>query len=98
MWNQVYNPFNNTTLSTLAAAVPVVSLLVMIASGKVKVHIAAIVALVLANLVAIFLFTMPANLSIRASLLGVVGRLLPDRLDRAERHLHVPAHCQSRPL
>ncbi|MDE2602500.1 MAG: L-lactate permease [Bradyrhizobium sp.] len=77
MWNQVYNPFDNTTLSTLAAAIPVVSLLVMIASGKVKVHIAAIVALVLANLVAIFLFTMPANLSIRASLLGVVSGFFP---------------------
>jgi lactate permease len=77
MWNQVYNPFGNTTLSTLAAAIPVVSLLLMIASGKVKVHIAAITALVLANLVAIFLFTMPANLSIRASLLGVVSGFFP---------------------
>ena len=77
MWNQVYNPFDNTTLSTLAAAIPVVSLLVMIASGKVKVHIAAIVALVLANVVAIFLFTMPANLSIRASLLGIVSGFFP---------------------
>jgi lactate permease len=77
MWNQVYNPFGNTTLSTLAAAIPVVSLLLMIASGRVKVHIAAITALVLANLVAIFLFTMPANLSIRASLLGVVAGFFP---------------------
>ena len=77
MWNQVYNPFENATLSTLAAAIPVVSLLLMIASGKVKVHIAAITALVLANLVAIFLFTMPANLSIRASLLGVVSGFFP---------------------
>ena len=55
MWNQVYNPFGNETLATIAAAIPVVTLLVLIASGKVKVHIAAIVALVLANLVAIFL-------------------------------------------
>ncbi len=77
MWNQVYNPFENATLSTVAAAIPVVSLLLMIASGKVKVHIAAIIALVLANLVAIFLFTMPANLSIRASLLGVVSGFFP---------------------
>ena len=77
MWNQVYNPFGNTTLSTLAAAIPVVSLLLMIASGRVKVHIAAITALVLANLVAIFLFTMPANLSIRASLLGIVSGFFP---------------------
>ena len=98
MWNQVYNPFNNTTLSTIAAAIPVVTLLVLIASGKVKAHIAAIVALVLANLVAILLFTMPANMAIRASLLGIVSGFLPDRLDRAERHLYVPAHGARRPV
>ena len=77
MWNQVYNPFGNTTLSTIAAAIPVVTLLVMIASGKVKAHIAAIIALVLANLVAILLFTMPANMAIRASLLGIVTGFFP---------------------
>src|ERR1700757_1895576 len=77
MWDQVYNPFGNTALSTIAAAIPVVTLLVMIASGKVKVHIAAITALVLANLVAIFLFPMPANMAIRASLLGVVSGFFP---------------------
>lgn len=77
MWNQVYNPFDNATLSTIAAAVPVVTLLVLIASNKVKVHIAAIIALVVANLVAIFFFTMPAGMSIRASLLGVVTGFFP---------------------
>src|SRR5580658_7512959 len=77
VWNQVYNPFDNTTLSTIAAAIPVVTLLVLIASGKVQAHIAAIVALVLANLVAIVLFTMPANLAIRASLLGIVSGFFP---------------------
>ena len=77
MWNQVYNPFNNAVLSTMAAAVPVVVLLAMIASNKVKVHIAAIIALVIANLVAIFIFTMPADMSIRASLLGVVTGFFP---------------------
>src|ERR1700723_1860086 len=77
MWNQVYNPFDNAALSTIAAAIPVVTLLVLIASGKVKAHIAAIVALGLANLVAIFLFTMPPNLAIRASLLGLVRRFFP---------------------
>jgi lactate permease len=77
MWNQVYNPFNNTVLSTIAAAIPVVTLLVLIASGKVKAHIAAIIALIAANLIAIFIFTMPANMSIRASLLGVVAGFFP---------------------
>ncbi|MBI5129277.1 MAG: L-lactate permease [Rhodopseudomonas palustris] len=77
MWNQLYNPLGNATLSTIAAAIPVVTLLVLIASGKVKAHLAAIIALILANLVAIYVFTMPANMSIRASLLGVVTGFFP---------------------
>jgi lactate permease len=77
MWNQVYNPFNNAALSTIAAAIPVVTLLVLIASNKVKAHLAAVIALVAANLVAIFIFTMPAGMSIRASLLGVVTGFFP---------------------
>ena len=61
MWNQHYDPFSNQVLSTIAAALPVVTLLVLIASNKVKAHIAAVIALIVANLVAIFLFTMPAE-------------------------------------
>jgi lactate permease len=77
MWNQIYNPLGNTALSTIAAAIPVVTLLVLIASGKVKAHIAAIIAVIVTNLIAIVVFTMPAGLSIRASLLGVVAGFFP---------------------
>jgi lactate permease len=77
MWNQVYNPFNNSALSTIAAALPVVTLLILIASNKVKAHVAAVIALVVANLVAIFLFTMPASMAIRASLLGIITGFFP---------------------
>jgi lactate permease len=77
MWNQIYNPLGNAGLSTIAAAIPVVTLLVLIASGKVKAHIAAIIALIVANIITIFIFTMPANMSIRASLLGVVVGFFP---------------------
>ena len=34
MWNQIYNPLGSAALSTIAAALPVVTLLVLIASGK----------------------------------------------------------------
>ncbi len=77
MWNQIYNPLGNAALSTVAAAIPVVTLLVLIASGKVKAHIAAIIAVILTNLIAIFVFTMPAGMSIRASLLGIVAGFFP---------------------
>jgi lactate permease len=77
MWNQIYNPLGNAALSTVAAAIPVVTLLVLIASGKVKAHIAAIVALIVANLITIFIYTMPAAMSVKASLLGVVIGFFP---------------------
>jgi lactate permease len=77
MWNQIYNPLGNATLSTIAAAVPVVTLLVLIASGKVKAHIAAIIALIVANIITIAVYSMPAMMSVKASLLGVVVGFFP---------------------
>ncbi|MBB4261766.1 MULTISPECIES: L-lactate permease [unclassified Bradyrhizobium] len=77
MWNQVYDPLNSPVLSTIAAAVPVVTLLVLIASGRVQAHIAAVIAVIVANLITIFVFTMPANMSIRASVLGIVTGFFP---------------------
>src|SRR3979409_2576140 len=77
MWNQIYNPLGNATLSTIAAAIPVVTLLVLIASGKVKAHIAAVIALIVANIITIFIYSMPAAMSVKASLLGVVVGFFP---------------------
>jgi lactate permease len=77
MWQQVYDPFGNSVLSTLAAAIPVVMLLALIASGAVKTHIAAVIALVAAILVAALLFTMPWGLALRAAFLGALIGLFP---------------------
>src|SRR5438874_5216019 len=77
MWNQVYSPFNNSALSTIFAALPVVTLLLLIASNQVKAHIAAVIALIVANLVAIYIFTMPAGMSLRSTVLGAVTGFFP---------------------
>jgi lactate permease len=77
MWSQVYNPLNSEFLSTLAAAIPVVTLLVLLASGKVRAHFAALIALAAAILVATIIFTMPAGMAIRAGILGVVIGFFP---------------------
>lgn len=77
MWNQIYDPLSNKLLSTGVAALPVVTLLVLIASNKVKAHIAAVIALIVANLVAILIFTMPADMSLRASVLGAITGFFP---------------------
>src|SRR5262245_17436740 len=77
MWNQVYDPFSNQGLSTLVAAIPVVTLLTLIASGKVKAHFAAVIALLVAIFIAVAAFTMPADMAIRASVLGLATGLFP---------------------
>ena len=76
-WNQVYDPFGNVWLSTFAASIPVIALLGMIASGKVKAHIAAVLSLVIALLVAIVGFGMPTGLATRAAILGMVTGFFP---------------------
>src|SRR5690348_10874066 len=77
MWQQVYNPLHSEILSTVAAAIPVVTLLVLIATGAVRTHIAAVIALVAAILVAVLLFTMPWGLAIRAAILGATRGFFP---------------------
>jgi lactate permease len=64
-------------LSTLVAALPVITLLALIASNKVKAPIAAVIALLVAIAVAVFAFTMPAGLAIRAVVLGAVTGFFP---------------------
>jgi lactate permease len=76
-WNQVYDPFGNQWLSTFVASLPVIALLGMIASGKIKVHIAAVLALVVAFLVAVVAFGMPTDLAVRATILGMVTGMFP---------------------
>ena len=77
MWSQVYNPLGNFTLSTILAAIPVLVLLGLIAWGKVEAYVAALIALAMALLVAMFIFTMPAGLAIRAAVFGAVTGLFP---------------------
>jgi lactate permease len=75
--DQVYDPFGNATPSTAAAALPVITLLVLIASNRVKAPIAAIIALLVAIGVAVWAFTMPPNLALRAAILGAVTGFFP---------------------
>jgi lactate permease len=56
-WTQNYDPFGSAVLSPLAAAIPVVLLLGLLASGRVPAPAAAVAGLVSAILCAVFLFT-----------------------------------------
>ena len=77
MWSQIYDPFNNVWLSTLAAAIPVVVMLAALAFFHIKAHIAALMGLIAALVVAIWGFTMPANAAVAAALYGAAYGLFP---------------------
>ncbi|ACB94213.1 L-lactate permease [Beijerinckia indica] len=77
MWQQVYDPFNNQLLSTAVASLPIICLLGLIAFSKVKAHIAAVLALILAFLVVTLGFTMPPVMAAKAAFLGAMTGLFP---------------------
>jgi lactate permease len=75
-WQQNYDPLHGP-LSTLAAALPLVILLGLLAMRRVPAHIAALAGLAAAIAVAIGIIGMPAPMAGRAALLGVAYGLLP---------------------
>jgi lactate permease len=72
-WAQNYDPLHNAALSTAIAAVPILLLLIMIATNKVKTYWAALIALVLTFLIAVYVFTMPADMAAKSATLGAVN-------------------------
>ena len=74
---QNYDPFHQPMLSAAVAAFPVLLLLVMIASGKVKAYWAALIALAATLVVAIFAYGMPVDMAVKGTVLGFVGGFFP---------------------
>ena len=76
-WTQSYDPLGSPLLSTLAAALPLVALLGLLATHRVRAHVAALVALLGALAVAVLVVGMPAGLALRSALLGAAYGLFP---------------------
>jgi len=76
-WSQVYDPFQNAVLSTILAAVPVVVLLGSLAFLRLQAHIAALLGLTSALLVATLAFGMPVQLAAATAIYGAAYGLLP---------------------
>jgi lactate permease len=77
MWPQVYDPLGNAALSTAFAALPVVVLLGSLAFFKLQAHVAAVLGLVSALLVAIVVFGMPSSLAGATAAYGAAYGLMP---------------------
>ncbi|MDR3632780.1 MAG: L-lactate permease [Isosphaeraceae bacterium] len=75
LWTQQYDPLGNWPASTLLAALPVLVLLGLLASGKVSACRSALGGLLTAATVAIVGFHMPAHLVVASAGVGVVFAL-----------------------
>ncbi len=77
LWRQSYDPLGNVVLSTLAAALPLVVLLCLLASRRVRAHYAALLGLVVALSVAVLVVRMPVRMALSAAGLGAMYGLFP---------------------
>jgi lactate permease len=75
-WAQNYAPWG-TVGSTLVAAVPVVTLLGLLAFGRVRAHRAALAAWLAAAVIAVAVYGMPAKLALAAAVYGGAFGLFP---------------------
>ena len=77
-WTQVYTPIADSVgLSALCAAIPLFILFYMLAVKQAKGHVAALLGLAGALVVAIFLWGMPVGLAVSSTLNGAAFGLFP---------------------
>ena len=76
-WSQNYAPIVGIGTSALIAAIPVVLLLGLLAFWHVRAHVAAIIALLVAIGIAVFVYGMPAKLAVAAAGYGAAFGFLP---------------------
>lgn len=77
IWAQNYDPLNNPWMSTILAALPIIVLLGSIAIFHLRIHLAAILGLVVAVAVALFIFRMPGEAVTATTLYGSAYGLFP---------------------
>lgn len=77
MWSQNYNPAGNAVLSTCIAVLPIVVLLASIALLNIRIHLAALLGLVIALLIAMGVYRMPATAAGAAAIFGAAYGLFP---------------------
>src|SRR5689334_17457456 len=77
IWPQNYTPFGNLALSALIAALPVATLLGLLAFWHLRAHLAAIAGLLVALGLAVIVYHMPAGLALMSATYGAAFGLFP---------------------
>src|SRR4051795_8417690 len=76
-WSQVYDPTGSLLLSTILAALPVIVLLGAIGIFEMKAHLAALLGLASALVIAILVFGMPPGMAVMSAVYGAGFGLWP---------------------
>lgn len=76
-WTQVIDPFNNITLSSLVALIPILFIFWALIIKKMKGYLASLIATAIAILIAIFVNGMPVNLALLSTANGALYGLFP---------------------
>ena len=76
-WSQEYTPLGNLPLSALLAALPVATLLGLLAFWHVRAHIAALAGLLVAGAIAVLAYHMPLTLAVMSAGYGGAFGLFP---------------------
>ncbi len=78
MYKQVLDPVSNSLgLTSIFAAIPILALFVLLGGLKMKAYLAALIALVLAIIIAVAVYSMPVGQALDAGLEGAVFGLFP---------------------
>jgi lactate permease len=76
-WSQNYAPLGSMAFSALIAALPVVTLLALLAFWHVRAHLAALAGLGVATIIAVAVYRMPAALTATSAVYGAAFGLFP---------------------
>ncbi|MEH7303848.1 lactate permease LctP family transporter [Neobacillus drentensis] len=77
VWEQVYNPLSNIWLSASIAAIPIIFFIVMLTVFKLKGYMAGLYSIIVAGIVAVFIYKMPAILVLMSAIYGILAGIWP---------------------
>ncbi|WP_026593922.1 lactate permease LctP family transporter [Bacillus sp. UNC437CL72CviS29] len=76
-WTQIYDPLNNIWLSAIVAALPILFFVLCLTVFKIKGYLSGLYSVILAIILSIFVFKMPATMAVSSAAFGVAAGFYP---------------------
>jgi lactate permease len=77
VWVQLYNPLSNIWLSAIIAAIPIIFFIIMLTVFKLKGYFAGLYSIIVAGIVAVFIYKMPIILVLMSAVYGALAGIWP---------------------